>query len=81
MTQIFRLVHPGFIDTVHCDQNQSGTKKKKHTNDVSELNKDFQSVVESKSWRVTSERGSMFCLVYKFYASVCLWNIDPQRTV
>lgn len=44
----------------------------KKSNDVSELNKDFQSVVESKSWRVTSERGSVFCLVHKFYASVCL---------
>lgn len=78
MTQIFRLVHPVFIDTVHCDQNQSGGKK---NNDISELNKDFQSAVESKSWRVTSERGSVFCLVYTFYVSMFLWNTDPKRTV
>lgn len=51
---------------------------KKHY-DVSELNKDFESAVESKSWRVTSEHGSVFCLVYMFYVSVCLWNIDPRR--
>lgn len=38
-------------------------RKKKKANDVSELNKDFRSVVESKSWRVTSEHGSVFCLV------------------
>lgn len=47
MTQIFKLVHPVFIDTVHYDQNQSGGGKKPY--DVSELNKDFQSAVESKS--------------------------------
>lgn len=32
MTQVFRLVHPVFIDTVHCDQNQSGEKNKNKKN-------------------------------------------------